>query len=108
MPAGGLLLLEDLPIQFFQLRPNQFQCLGAKFGKPVLFSAVAVRGSGPDGYKPTVALHSAQQRIKCTRANIIAMPPELSNHPLAIHSAFRRMVQDVDFPEAQQNFSNQL
>jgi hypothetical protein len=34
--------------------------------------------------------------------------PQLSDHPLTVHGAFRCMVQDVDFPEAQQNFPNKL
>lgn len=55
-----------------------------------------------------MAFHSTQQRIQRPRADVIAVPPELSNHPLTIHGTFRCMVQDVDFPEAQQNFSNEL
>jgi hypothetical protein len=35
------------------------------------------------------------------------MASQLAEHPLANHGTFRRVMKDVDFPEAEQNFARQ-
>lgn len=51
-----------------------------------------------------LALHGVEHRIECPRAEFVAVPGELLDHPLAVEFAFNGMVQDVKPDQAGQQF----
>jgi hypothetical protein len=59
--------------------------------------------------KPSIPFHSLEQRIQRARAEIVAVSPQLREHPLTNHRLLGCVVKNVDLPEAEQDFPrNQL
>jgi hypothetical protein len=50
--------------------------------------------------QPPVPLHALQQRVQCPRTDVVAVPSELGEDPLADYRVFCRVMEDVNFPEA--------
>ena len=48
-------------------------------------------------------LHSFQQRIQRPGADLVTMPPEFGDDPLAVDRPLARVVEDMHLPEAQEN-----
>src|SRR5262249_37073556 len=55
--------------------------------------------------QPAQPLHPVQQRIQGPRTDLITMPAQLHNHPLAMERLLTGVMQDMHLPKAQQNFT---
>jgi hypothetical protein len=57
--------------------------------------------------EPAIALEALQQRIQGSGADVVAMLSQLAQYPLSNDGMFGGMVEDVYFPEAQQDFARE-
>jgi hypothetical protein len=57
--------------------------------------------------QPSVPFETLQERVEGAGTDVIAVPPQFGEHPLADHWVFRRVMQDMHLPEAQQDLSGQ-
>lgn len=57
--------------------------------------------------QPAVALHALQEWIQRPRADVVAVPSKLPEHPLADDGMLCRVVQDVHLPEPEQDLTGQ-
>jgi hypothetical protein len=59
------------------------------------------------GSQPSVSLEAFQEWIDGAGTDVVAVPAQFGKDPLADDWMLRSMMQDVHFPEAQQNLSRQ-
>src|SRR5688572_25810112 len=57
--------------------------------------------------QPPVALHAPKQRIERSWTDVVAVAPQLLEDPLSKQRMFRRVVEDVHFPETQKDLSRE-
>ena len=55
--------------------------------------------------QPTEPEHAMENGIQASRAHVIPMPAQFLEHPLPINRMPPGMAEDMDFPEAEQNFA---
>jgi hypothetical protein len=92
-------------MQFFSPLANEFEHL-----PPLIGQVIALSGLGASFWinfaaEPAIAFHALKQGIYGPGADIVPMSTEFMEHPLAHHRAFGCMMEDMDFPKAEQNFA---
>ena len=105
-PEGGLVgaVLADFPVQLIQRVEDATKDVMAA-GR----QAIHPWRIGPLGLssaKPAALRHPRQHRIQRAGTQAIAVVMQFLEHPLTVDALFSRVVQDVDLPEAEQEFAH--
>ena len=106
-PTARAPLLDHFPMELSNLCANQSQDPGAFPGQAVLFAGIGDGIGLVIAPEPPVTLHPPQQGVEGTGADVVSMSSELTGYPLAIDGPLRGMMENVNFPETQENFSSQ-
>jgi hypothetical protein len=96
--------LAHLAIQLVQGRANPIEHFVAERRQAIDSRGLGSLGLG--GAKPPALGHACQHGVERARTQAIAVAVQFFEHPLAIDALFVRVVQDVDFPEAQEELAN--
>src|SRR5450755_2139365 len=94
-----LAIWNDFAKQFSCLHSRQFDRPAAETGCPIIFSRCPPLALDARN-QVALLLQSVQQRIKRSRAQSIAVPGQLFDHPLAVQFCFGGMMQDMQANEA--------
>jgi hypothetical protein len=101
---GRLAIAHHLRVELFDLTAQGAQqCAtlgGDAEGLPCPGMAAAVGTP-----KPAVALHASQCGVERARAQRVTVIGQFFEQPQAPHLALRRVVEDVDFPDTQPDFT---
>jgi hypothetical protein len=90
-------------VKFVDLAAKHAQHSPAFSGERVLFARSRPGGGADPSLEPAPPLHPIQKRIDRTRAHLVAVPPELADHPLTQDGLRPGVMKDVNFPEGEQN-----
>jgi hypothetical protein len=85
-------------LELGQRRAQPLQYLSTRWRDPVY--TCVTRSLGFRRTQPTTASHSGEQRIQRAGTESIAVPLQLLQHPLPVHTLLFRMMQNVDLPES--------
>jgi hypothetical protein len=100
-----LLLAENnFPIEFLNLFLQDYERFTAVIGQQILFPVLQSSAGMPSAFEPPAFFKSCEQRIHGSGTDLIAMAPQLLDHPLPNDGVLGGVVQDVDFPESEQDF----
>jgi hypothetical protein len=100
-------LFNDFMVEFDDCFSEQLEYGGTALGQvivPTTPCACAHSGLRP---KPAISFQPFEQRIERAWTDVVAMPSQLAEHPLADDGTVCGMVKDVHLPKAQQNLPRQ-
>ena len=102
---AGSRFCDDFIVELLDLYPKHRENLPPLGGQLVVPTRPFAARRARLAAQPSQAFQSVKQRIQRARANLITMPAQLRDHPLAMKRLFARVMQDVRFPKAQQNLA---
>jgi hypothetical protein len=100
-------LFDDFVMQFDDGLPEHVQHGCSTSGQVIVASPPFSFSHSDFGSQPSVSFETLQERVECARTDVVAVPAQFGQHPLANHRVLRRVMQDVHLPEAQQDLSGQ-
>jgi hypothetical protein len=103
--CGGL--FNDLAVEFDHGFAENRENGGAALGQVIVAAAPLACAHSFFGPKPAVTFQPLEQRIERAWADVVPMPAQFTEHPLADDRMLCRMVKDVHLPKAQQNLTGQ-
>ncbi len=98
---------DDLVVKLDDGFAEDFEDGRAAFGQVIVAARTLGFSDRCLGTEPAIALEALEQRIQGARADVVPMLSQFAQHPLANDRMLGRVVKDVHFPEAQQNFARQ-
>ena len=104
----ALYFQDHLSIKLFDVLAHYLEHFSPFWGEPIVLSCALPAFRICLALKPSDALHPVQQRVQRPRADLISMSSQFIDHPLPMQRHFSCMMQNVRFPEAQQNLSLKL
>jgi hypothetical protein len=100
-------LFDDFVMQFDHRLSKHVQH-GCATGRQVIIAPPPFPFSHSDfGSQPSVSLEALQEWIQRAGTDVVAVPAQFSEDPLADDRMLRGVMQDMDLPEAQQDLSRQ-
>jgi hypothetical protein len=100
-------LFDDFVMQFDDGFPEHVQHGRSTSGQVIVASPPFSFSHSDFGSQPSVSFETLQERVEGAWTDVVAVPAQFGQHPLANDRVFRRVMQDVHLPEAQQNLSRQ-
>ncbi len=100
-------LFNDFVVQFDDGLSEYLEHGGAPLRQVIVAAAAFSLPNGGLRAEPPIPLEALQQGVERSGTDVVAVVSQLREHPLADERALSGVVEDVDFPEAQQDFARQ-
>jgi hypothetical protein len=100
-------LFDDFVMQFDHGLPERVQHGRAANGQMIVTPPPFSFPYSHFRSQPAVSLEAFQQRVEGAGTDVIAVPAQFGEHPLADEGMFCGMMQDMHLPETQQDLSRQ-
>jgi hypothetical protein len=100
-------LLDDFVMQFDDSLSEHVQHGRSTSGQVIVASPPFSFSHSDFGSQPSVSFETLQERVEGAWTDVVAVPAQFGQHPLANDRVLRGVMQNVHLPEAQQNLSRQ-
>jgi len=100
-------LFHDLVVQFDDRLTKHLKHGGAALGQVIVPTPAFSLSNGGFRAQPTVPFEALEQRVQSPWTDVVAVVTQFREHPLADDRALCGVVEDVDFPKAQQDLARQ-
>jgi hypothetical protein len=100
-------LFDDFVMQFDEGLPEHVQHGRSTSGQVIVAPPPFSFSYGDFGPQPAVSFETLQERVESAWTDVVAVPAQFRQHPLANDGVLGRVMQDVHLPEAQQDLSGQ-
>ena len=97
--------LHDLYAQLLELLTHDLEDFASLACDSIGPWALGASGRVGLGREPAIALHAFEQGIERAGADLVTVMPQLLEHPLAHHITLRRVMQDMDLPEREEDLA---
>jgi hypothetical protein len=100
-------LFDDFVMQFDHGLAEHVQHGRATSGEMIVTPSPFAFSHGDFGSQPSVSFEAFQERVEGAGTDVIAMPAQLGEHPLADDGMLGGVMQDMHLPETQQDLARQ-
>lgn len=98
------MLPHDFDGELAELFADDLEHRTALLGDFVVARRLGAAGDFDGGGEPAVFFHAFEQWVECARTDIVPVVAKLFQKPVANHLAFSGVMQDMHFPEGEQDF----
>ena len=95
----------DFLVEFSDLFADEFEDFSSLSGEAIIAARAASAGRVSAAFEPAHAFHAFQQWVKGAGADFVAVPAQLSGDPLSVDGLLPCVMEDMDLPKAQEDFT---